>query len=126
MKNLFIKKTLIVIYSFVLIFQFLLLLGIIPYEYTWGGKLKSIEEMYVFVSISILLNLIFLLTILQTANLISWNIPKTAIKISLWFMVAIFALNTIGNLFAETNLEKFIATPITLLLSVLCYKISTE
>jgi hypothetical protein len=126
MKNLFIKKILIFIYSFVLIFQFLLLWGIIPYEYTWGGKLKSIEEMYVFVSISILLNLIFLLTILQTANLISWNIPKTAIKISLWFMVAVFALNTIGNLFAETNLEKFIATPITLLLSILCYKISTE
>ncbi|MCU0326866.1 MAG: hypothetical protein MUF45_16765, partial [Spirosomaceae bacterium] len=96
MKNLFIKKILIFIYSFVLIFQFLLLWGIIPYEYTWGGKLKSIEEMYVFVSISILLNLIFLLTILQTANLISWNIPKTAIKISLWFMVAVFALNTIG------------------------------
>lgn len=126
MKNLFIKKILIFIYSFVLIFQFLLLLGIIPYEYTWGGKLKSIEEMYVFVSIASLLNLIFLLTILQTANLISWNIPKTAIKISLWFMVAVFALNTVGNLFAETNLEKFIATPITLLLSILCYKIATE
>lgn len=126
MKNLFIKKTLIFIYSFVLIFQFLLLLGIIPYEYTWGGNLKSIEEMYVFVSIAILLNLIFLLTILQTANLISWNIPKTAIKISLWFMVVVFALNTVGNLFAETNLEKFIATPITLLLSILCYKIATE
>lgn len=126
MKNLLIKKILIFIYSFVLIFQFLLLLGIIPYEYTWGGKLKYIEEMYVFVSIAILLNLIFLLTILQTANLIPWNIPKTAIKISLWFMVAVFALNTVGNLFAETNLEKFIATPITLLLSILCYKIATE
>ena len=126
MKNLFIKKILIFIYSFVLIFQFLLLLGIIPYEYTWGGKLKSIEEMYVFVSIALLLNLIFLLTILQTANLISWNIPKTAIKISLWFMVVVFALNTVGNLFAETNLEKFIATPLTLLLSILCYKIATE
>ncbi|MFN3848102.1 MAG: hypothetical protein ACK4NY_01680 [Spirosomataceae bacterium] len=126
MKNLSIKKILIGAFSLVLIFQLCLIIGVIPYEYTWGGRLKSENEMYVFVSISILLNLIFLLTILKTANQISWNIPKTAIKTILWFMVVIFALNTVGNLFAKTYLEKFIATPITLLLSIMCYKIATE
>jgi len=37
-------------------FHLLILLKIIPYEITWGGKLKNDNEMYVFEIISIIIN----------------------------------------------------------------------
>ncbi len=40
-------------------FHFLILLKIIPYDITWGGRLKSDEEMFVFETISIIVNLFF-------------------------------------------------------------------
>jgi hypothetical protein len=126
MPNLLIKKILIFIYSAVLVFQFLLLFGLIPYKYTWGGRLNSKEEMYVFVSISILLNVLFLLTILIKANYLKIAIPRIILQAMLWFMVIVFALNTLGNLVAIQDLEKFIAAPITLILSILCFKIVIE
>ena len=41
------------------VFHLGILLKIIPYEITWGGRLKDDAEMYVFETISILINFIF-------------------------------------------------------------------
>ena len=41
-------KILVGITSAALIFHFLILLKIIPYEITWGGKIKTDQEMYVY------------------------------------------------------------------------------
>jgi beta-lactamase regulating signal transducer with metallopeptidase domain len=59
--------------------------------------------MYVFESISIALN-VFLIWIL---SLKMKNVKRKIINFILWFFFVIFSLNTIGNLFAETNTEKF-------------------
>lgn len=42
----------------ILLFHSSIILKIVPYEITWGGRLKNDSEMYVFEIISILLNLI--------------------------------------------------------------------
>jgi len=46
------------------IFHLLILVRVIPYEITWGGRLKTVEEMYVFETISILINSFFILDLL--------------------------------------------------------------
>ncbi len=125
-KNKLIKDILIVIFSLVLVFQFLLLFGVIPYEHTWGGRLKSWEEMVVFVSFSILVNVLFLFATLVKAGYLKIAVSSLFLKIVFWAMFVIFALNTIGNLFAVSHYEKYIATPITLLLSFMAFRVATE
>ncbi len=44
----------------------------------------------------------------------------------MWVMVAIFGLNTIGNLFAESMLEKLVFTPVTAALAVLSLRLAIE
>lgn len=89
--------------SLVIIFHFLILVKIIPFNIAWGGRLKSEQEMYVFESISIVLNL-FLIWII---SLKAKDVKRKIINITLWIFFGIFSLNTIGNLFAQTTFENF-------------------
>ena len=116
-----IEKPLVLLLSLIFVFHFLIVFGIIPYKNVWVGRLKSREELLKFESFSIILNAIFIAVVLVKANLINIKVPKKVINVLLWIMAIVFALNTIGNLFAIGSLEKYIATPVTFLLSIFCF-----
>lgn len=112
--------------SIVIIFHALVLLRIIPFDIVWAGRLKSVEEMYVFESVSILINCLLIFIVLIKGSLIKSRIPIKIINGLLWFFVVLFALNTLGNLTSESNLETYIATPLTFILAILCWRIAIE
>jgi hypothetical protein len=102
-------------------FHLSILLRVVPYEMTWGGRLTNDFEMYVFETVSVLVNL-FLLTLLMIKGKY-WNVfmPLRIVSVFLWIFAALFALNTVGNVLAKTSFEKTFAI-ITLALSFLiCY-----
>lgn len=115
-------NTLLLISALVTVFHLLILVRLIPYEITWGGKLKTVEEMYVFETLSILINLFFVFILLQKGEYIRYVMGRKTVNIILWIFFVLFTLNTIGNLFAETNFEKYF-TLLTLLSSVLIWLI---
>jgi len=115
-------STLLLISALVTVFHALILLRVIPFEITWGGKLKTVEEMYVFETLSILINLFFVFILLQKGEYIRYVMGRKTVNIILWIFFVLFTLNTIGNLFAETNFEKYF-TLLTLLSSVLIWLI---
>lgn len=112
--------------SIVIIFHALVLLRIIPFDIVWAGRLKSVEEMYVFESVSILINCLLIFIILIKGSLIKSRIPIKIINGLLWLFVVLFALNTLGNLTSESNLETYAATPLTFILAILCWRIAIE
>jgi hypothetical protein len=99
-------KTLIVIYSIITVFHSCILLKIIPYDITWGGRLQNDQEMYVFETTSIAINLFLIWILLMKGDFVTYKFSIKVIHIILWIFVAVFALNTIGNIFAKTLLEK--------------------
>lgn len=90
----------------IILFHFCIIMKIIPYDITWGGRLKSDAEMYGFETISILINLFLVWILLMKANLVKYQFSPRTITIILWVFFTIFILNTIGNIFAKTFLEK--------------------
>ncbi|MDW3209404.1 MAG: hypothetical protein R8N23_06030 [Reichenbachiella sp.] len=102
------------------IFHFSILFKIIPYEITWGGRLKTDSEMYVFELISIVINLLLGTTLLIKGNYLKPIIRLSVVNVILWIFLILFGLNTIGNLFAETALEKSFSI-LTLALSILIW-----
>lgn len=115
-----IKLTLGIVVA-ILLFHLSILFKVVPYEITWGGRLTNDFEMYVFETVSVLVNL-FLLTLLMIKGKY-WNafMPLRIVNILLWAFGALFALNTVGNVLAKTSFEKTFAI-ITLALSFLiCY-----
>ena len=102
----------------VILFHLSIMLKLVPYEITWGGRLKSDSEMYVFETISVIINLFLLSILLIKGKYLKELIPMKIVNITLYIFLVLFALNTIGNIFAKTNFEKFF-TLLTLTFTIL-------
>lgn len=120
-KNMY-SKTLLLLSALVTVFHVLILIRLIPFEITWGGNLKTVEEMYVFETLSILINLFFVFILLQKGEYMRYVMGRKTVNVILWIFFVLFVLNTIGNLFAETNFEKFF-TLLTLTSAILIWLI---
>lgn len=116
-------KILVGITAAAIFFHLLILVQIIPYDITWGGRLKSDAEMYVFESVSILINGLHIFVLLQKGDFIRRAFSQKAISTILWIFFALFVLNTLGNLVAATNFEKGFAV-LTLVNAVLLWIIN--
>ena len=103
-----IKILLGVLFS-VILFHICIIVKIIPYNIAWGGRLTNDNEMYVFESISILINLFLSWLLLMKGEFVQFKFPNKTINLILWIFFALFILNTVGNLFAKTNFEKLFA-----------------
>jgi len=114
----FAAKAILSILSLVVIFHFLVVFNIIPFDIVWGGRINDRSQLLVFEAISITLNLIMLSIVAIKAGLMNLRIHTTVIKVGLWMMFGLFLLNTIGNLFSNNELEKMIFTPMTALLAL--------
>ncbi|MFY8035966.1 MAG: hypothetical protein ACOVMQ_02305 [Cyclobacteriaceae bacterium] len=99
-------QILVAISLLVLVFHLLILVKVIPYSITWGGKLQTDSEMYVFETISILINLFFVSLVLQRVGMRPLLLSETLVTVLLWIFFGLFVLNTIGNIFATTPIER--------------------
>lgn len=117
----FINKNVIKVFLGILIvvilFHFSIIIKIVSYNITWGGRLQNDSEMYVFEIISILINVFLCLILLMKGNYINNKFSNRTINVILWIFFGIFALNTFGNIFAKTNFEKMFSI-LTALFSV--------
>ena len=114
----------IIILSCIVIFHLLVMAGIIPFNIVWGGNLTDKTELYTMEAISVALNVLMLLTILIYSRAVKLNINRKIITGTIWFMFGLFLFNTIGNLAAKNALETYIFTPLTLVLSVFCFRMA--
>ncbi len=130
MKNLismrFSIDALITIFSLVMIFHVLVLLGIIPFEIVWGGRLKSNEEMIPFEITSIALNAVMVIIVMMRAGLLKVKFNPIVFRVAFWCMFVLFLINTIGNIFSNNHWEQVIFTPLTLLLAVFSLRLAIE
>ena len=115
------KNGLILIFSLSIVFHLLVLLQIIPHTIVWGGRITNLSQMYVFETVSIFINLIFLFIILLKLKILRIQFPEKILPVALWVMFTLFLLNTVGNLFSTSGLERIIFTPITLLSSIFIF-----
>jgi len=115
---------LLVILSLMVVFHTLSLVGVIPYEMVWGGRLYSYSEMLRFEAVSITLNLVMIAVVAIYAGILKLNIPADILKIALWAMFTLFLMNTVGNFFSINFFEKIVFTPLTFILSFLSLKLA--
>ncbi|MBX2971537.1 MAG: hypothetical protein KF797_00395 [Flavobacteriales bacterium] len=105
------------------LFQLVVLAGFIPVEMVWGGRLKNAEERTVgaLVSLSILLAMIAIALARAGRFGTRWS---SLARWGLWAMTVVFALNTVGNVFALDAREAWIFAPITAVTALLCARVA--
>lgn len=115
---------LIIIFSIVIPFHILVILGMIPFTIIGGGRVENETQMMQVEIIAILINAIMLAIVLMKAGFLRWQLPSTVIKISLWVMTILFVLNTIGNIFSKSEIERALFTPLTLVLAFFSFRLA--
>ena len=116
----------IVLLSCVVVFHLLVLLGVVPYDVVWGGRLEGARQMRTLELVSFAVNLVAISVVAMKVNFIKPVLPARHVTLLLWVLTFIFALNTVGNLFAITSTETFVFTPMTLIVAVLLYRLSID
>ena len=115
-------KILLALLIAVILFHISVIAKVVPYDIAWGGRLQDDSEMYVFESISILIILFLGLVLLMKGDYVKFRFKNKTTNIILWTFLAIFLLNTVGNIFAKTNFEKLFAI-VTFLFAILIWTI---
>lgn len=106
----------------IIFFHVSVIVKLVPYNIAWGGRLQNDSQMYVFEALSILINLFLGMILLMKGNYLKFQFKNKTINIILWIFLALFLLNTVGNIFAKTNFEKSFAI-LTFILAILIWKI---
>jgi hypothetical protein len=119
----FAGRTLLVLFGAAILFQLTVLFGMVPTEMVWGGRLNDTEERSVGAIISITVLLVAVCFVLIRIRVIGKGIPAVG-RWGVWALVLLFALNTLGNLFALDLRETLIFTPVTLLAAVLSWRLA--
>lgn len=118
-------KILIGISLLVMVFHLLIVVKVIPYSITWGGRLQTDSEMYVFEAASIVINLFFVYLVSQRVGLLSAVFGIKVVTVLLWIFFGLFVLNTLGNILAATPIERWF-TLLTLANAFLIWKINRK
>lgn len=119
-------NTILILAALVFVFHILIISGVIPYQYVWGGRLESNEQMLRFESISMIINLFIIFIVSIKGSYIRSYLSSRVVKVFLWIFSILFVLNTIGNILALNSLEAIIATPITFILALMFLRLATE
>lgn len=113
-----------------ILFHLSIIIGIVFFdfasiEFLWGGQMQTVEQLLKFEIVSFLISFVFFLLVLIKSKRL--NLPKLKgfAHVAMWVLFVIFSLNTIGNLMAKTNFEKFFAI-VTGLLAFLLLRIALE
>lgn len=119
MKKITAVRITLALLSLLVIFHALVLLEIVPYEMVWAGRLESVEEMWLFETISILINLVMIMVFEFKYGQLRKGKASILIDVFIWIIVVFFVLNTFGNLLSKTLIEFVLGTLLTLTLAVL-------
>lgn len=105
----------------IVLFHVAILMHYIPYTIVWAGKLKTVDEVLFFEITSIILNLFLLAILVLKGDYFKHKVSDKILNVILWLFVALFTINTIGNLLAQTMVEKIVFAPLTFILAILVW-----
>ncbi len=99
-----------------MLYHFLIIFQVVPYEMVWAGRLNSVEEMLQYEAFSIFVVVVIAVVFLLKSRHVAQGREQRATNVLLWVIAAFFGLNTIGNLFSTTTAELIFGTAVTLTL----------
>ena len=105
-------------------FHGLVMLGIIPAGIVWGGGVRSHAQLMTAEGVSVLVTLMMLTVVAVKASYVKARINYRVLQGALWLMVLLFLANTAGNLLSKNDIEKWVFTPLTLLLALFSLRVA--
>jgi len=97
--------------SFGLILGLLAIFDIVSSKYVWGGRATDHSQLIVLETVTFIVNGLILWLIAMRVNFAKQIIKTKTLIVLLILLSIMMTLNTVGNIFAKTTVEKFMAIP---------------
>lgn len=110
-------KGVIAIVSLMGIFHILVLANVIPQEQVLGGWFSTASDWNSLETMALIVNTIVWFILMNRIGYIHVIHPNHQ-RLFMWITVVLYAVNTVGNAFASSNLEQFVFAPLTGVLTV--------
>ncbi|MDW7693989.1 hypothetical protein R9C00_04465 [Flammeovirgaceae bacterium SG7u.111] len=118
-------NSLLVIFALLLLFHLTILVGIVPHDIVWAGKITSQEELVQFETVSMLILVVAILLVAMKQGYIRFPLSEQIGKVGVWLLFFLFVLNSIGNLFAPNPIERYGFGLLTIVIALLCFHLAT-
>ncbi|MEK6479004.1 hypothetical protein WJR50_15765 [Catalinimonas sp. 4WD22] len=113
-------KALFSMLSLFFVLHILIMLGLVPHDIVWGGKIKSRQQLLRMEFISLFILAIFTMLVALRMGYLHFLDNPSVIKGSMWVLFAFFVLNTLGNFAAKSPIERYGFGTLTILMSLCC------
>jgi hypothetical protein len=104
----------------------LVITRVVDYANAWGGRLPSVEAMYVFESVSVVMQVVFLTIATLKHRYVGGKKTQKVLSVLLFGLSGLLLLNTVGNTFSTSTFEAVMFTPLTLVMSVVAFRLALE
>jgi hypothetical protein len=109
------------------IFHVFVLLGVIPADIVWGGRIQGVpSNLLTLEAIAILLTLVFIVIIAAKTGYFQAGRLSGAVNVGVWLIFVYLLLNTLGNLVSGVSFESLIAAPVTIILALCAFRLAIE
>ena len=108
------------------VFHTLVVAGVLPTNIVMGGRVDDSAQVRKMEIGAIVMTLVAGLVFALRWRSIASGSPSLILAIAIWAITGLFALNTVGNLFAKTIVERATMTPLTLLLVLAGLRLALE
>lgn len=121
----FCARIVLIVLAALVVFHVLLMAGVVPAGVAWGGRLdRSAPGFLIAEALALAMLVGFGLIVSLRVGWIGGSRPNRAVRIATWLVFAYFLLNTLGNLMGQSGFERFVFAPLTLVLSLLMFRIA--
>lgn len=100
-------------------FRGLVLLGVVPREVVWAGRITSRRRLVALEAVSISVLILAVVVVAVDAGYVSTPLGPRWSRAGVWLFVAFFLLNTVGNLTAKRPIERYGFGALTFVLALL-------
>lgn len=109
------------------VFHVLVIVGIVPSGFVWGGRIADpTDDRVALEAASLVVTMIFALIVAARAGYVRVPSLGKVVHVGIWFVFAYFTLNIIGNIVSSSSIEKLIFTPVSLVLAFLVLRVAVE
>lgn len=114
------------LFAVIILIQLLIGLGVLPITIAWGGRQRKLTPQLRIASFAAAVILVlFIYLIRYRAGLVNHPIPGW-IRVAAWAIVGFMAFNAVGNAASQSRIERFLFTPITLVLALACFVVAAS
>jgi hypothetical protein len=112
----------VVLFTGMIVFQLLLVLGLPFGHLAYGGKYEKLPSKMKIVSlVGIVIFIFAILSVLERAGIIIIFNNPMFVTVFVWIIAIYLVFNTLMNAISKSKWEKLIMTPISLTLAICCF-----